>query len=128
MGVWLPTCPHPPRPQAPQAAPARPGTPLLAHSLWAGMQAHTSRRSQERGLRQTQSLRSRSDVASQQVLETPWLQLPTRVCRHVHTGLLGPLGHTASEAHSPAVGRGLLPPGQPRLEMSRGSHEDQEKH
>lgn len=50
---------------------ARPRPPLLAHGLWAGMQAHTSRRSQERGLGQTQSLRSRSNVAVQQVLGTP---------------------------------------------------------
>lgn len=60
-----------PRPQAPQAALARPGPPLLAHGLWAGTQAHTSRRSRERGLGQTQSLRSRSNVAVQQVLGTP---------------------------------------------------------
>uniref|UniRef100_A0A2K5YL88 Parathyroid hormone/parathyroid hormone-related peptide receptor n=2 Tax=Mandrillus leucophaeus TaxID=9568 RepID=A0A2K5YL88_MANLE len=46
--------------EAPQAALARPGLPvppLLAHSLWAGTQAHTSRRSREHGLGQTQSLR-----------------------------------------------------------------------
>lgn len=60
-----------PWPQAPQAAPARPRPPLLARGLRAGMQAHTSRRSRERGLGQTQSLRSRSSVAVQQVLGTP---------------------------------------------------------
>lgn len=59
-----------PWPQAPQAALARPRPPLLARGLRAGMQAHTSRRSRERGLGQTQSLRSRSSVAVQQVLET----------------------------------------------------------
>lgn len=53
-----------PQPQAPQAVLARLGPPLLACSLWAGMQAHTSRRSRERGLGQTQSLRSRSNVTS----------------------------------------------------------------
>lgn len=53
-----------PQPQAPQAGLAFLGPPLLASSLWAGMQAHTSRRSSgERGLGQTQSLRSRSNVA-----------------------------------------------------------------
>ena len=62
--------PWSPWPQALQAAPARSGPPLLAHGLWAGMQAHTSRRSRERGLGQTQSLRSRSNVAVQQVLGT----------------------------------------------------------
>lgn len=51
-----------------------PGPPRTAppvQSLWAGTQAQTSRRSQERGLGQTQSLRSRSNVAVQQVLGTP---------------------------------------------------------
>lgn len=63
--------PSSPWPQALQAAPARPGPPLLAPSRRAGTRAHTSRRSRERGLGQTQSLRSRSNVAVQQVLGTP---------------------------------------------------------
>lgn len=69
--VWFPHVPSSPWLQALQAALARPRPPLLAHGLWAGTQAHTSRRSRERGLGQTQSLRSRSNVAVQQVLETP---------------------------------------------------------
>lgn len=59
-----------PQPQAPQAVLDRLGPPLLACSLWTGMQAHTSRRSRERGLGQTQSPRSRSNVSVQQVLGT----------------------------------------------------------
>lgn len=63
--------PSSPWPQALQAALARPGPPFLAPGRRAGTQAHTSRRSRERGLGQTQSLRSRSNVAVQQVLGTP---------------------------------------------------------
>lgn len=81
-----------PRPQAPQAALARPGPPLLAHGPWAGTWAQTSRRSQERGLGQTQSLRSRSNVAVQQVSGTPFgrgqargRQSPTRAHACTHT-------------------------------------------
>lgn len=93
-----------PRPQVLQAAPALPGPPLLAHSLWAGMQAHTSRRSRERGLGQTQGLRSRSNVAVQQVLGTrsghgrlmAAAHPPGHTCIHIdvnpspHAGALNP--------------------------------------
>lgn len=75
-----------PRPQAPQAALARPGPPLLARGPWAGTWAQTSRRSQERGLGQTQSLKSRSNVAVQQVPGTPFGRGQARGRQFTHQG------------------------------------------
>lgn len=96
-----------------------PGPPLLAHGPWAGMQAHTSRRSRERGLGQTQSLRSRSNVAVQQVLGThpgTGRRSPTGVHVHPHRGDPSPSCwehkhrlHTGPPGPAQCTGGGLRP-------------------